>query len=450
MSGGLEPGKRFRGLLVQSELGRGAMGAAYLASHPVLRTPFVIKVFHATPESEPFREAHLAARVSSPFVVGIIDAGFEDDVPFVIQRYVDGIDLAELAGQRRAAGARLPVDVVCRIGVQVARGLHAIHQTGVVHCDVKPENLFFRGSGHTLVGDLGIAVDPSRRVGPGEIAGTPLFLSPERWLGAAPDRTSDIYALGATLHVIATGEDPFEGDDLLAVRKAHLTKEYAPPPTSDPRDAYLFAMIERMLRKAPRERYANAELVARDLDVISTPRPQLQLHGVHRARAGDIAISLVLGDLATHEADVLVSAANWRLTMDVGVAHSLSAAAGESLAEEASKYAPARMGDVVWTRAGALPATHVAHAVAALAGAVCIQRATMRTLLEADVRKARSVAFPALGAGVGDVPMELAAKLMLEATRTFGELSPVHVREVRFVMKDESAFERWVDAMSLA
>lgn len=104
MSSVLAPGQRFRGLLVQSELGRGAMGAAYLASHPVLRTPLVIKVFHATPESEPFREAHLAARVSSPFVVGVLDAGFEEGIPFVIQRYVDGIDLAELANLRRAAG----------------------------------------------------------------------------------------------------------------------------------------------------------------------------------------------------------------------------------------------------------------------------------------------------------------------------------------------------------
>lgn len=126
------------------------------------------------------------------------------------------------------------------------------------------------------------------------------------------------------------------------------------------------------------------------------------------------------------------------------------AAGGASIGEEALAHAPAAMGDVVWTGAGTLPATHVAHAVAALAGAVCIQRATLRALLDADVRRARSVALPALGAGVGGVPMDLAAKLMLEVTRTFADLMPVNVREVRFVLKEEGATERWADALSLA
>ncbi len=447
---GIAVGERFRGLLVQSELGRGAMGAAYLASHPVLRTPFVIKIAHATPDFEPFREAHLAARVSSPYVVGVIDAGMEEGVPFVVQRYVDGIDLAELANLRRAAGARLPVEVVCRIAGQVARGLHAIHQTGVVHCDIKPENLFFRGSGHTLVGDLGVAVDPSRRIAPGEVGGTPLFVSPERWRGAPPDRRSDIYALGATLHAVATGDHFFDAVDVAGVREAHLSRPYAPPTAVDPRDAYLFAVIERMLRKAPEERHANAERVARELDVVTTERPHFQLLAPGQARLGDLAIQLVRGDLSKHPADVLVSAANWRMTMEVGVAAALLAAGGATIAAEAVRHAPAAMGDVVWTGAGTLPAKHVAHAVAALAGAVCIQRATMRVLLDADLRRAGHVAFPALGAGVGGVPMELVAKLMLEATRTFAELHPAHVRQVSFVLSDEGAFERWDDALSLA
>src|SRR5260221_10405613 len=89
----LNAGDVFHGLRIHSVLGEGAMGAAYIASHPVLRTPLIIKTFKVSQDDDLFREAHLAARVQSPYVVGVIDAGYENDVPFVVQRYVDGIDL---------------------------------------------------------------------------------------------------------------------------------------------------------------------------------------------------------------------------------------------------------------------------------------------------------------------------------------------------------------------
>jgi O-acetyl-ADP-ribose deacetylase (regulator of RNase III) len=105
------------------------------------------------------------------------------------------------------------------------------------------------------------------------------------------------------------------------------------------------------------------------------------------------------------------------------------------------------MGDVVWTGAGRLRARWVAHAVAAVEGAVCLQRACLRVLLQAEVRRAQSVLFPALGTGVGDVPMDLAAKLILEATRTFAALQPTHVRHVRVVLYDERSLSRWRTVM---
>src|SRR6266850_849952 len=92
----LKIGGRFRHLLVHSKLGEGAMGAAFLTSHPILQMPLVIKTFKATVDENIFREAHLAARVVSPNVVSVLDAGYESGVPFVVQRYIDGIDLSEL------------------------------------------------------------------------------------------------------------------------------------------------------------------------------------------------------------------------------------------------------------------------------------------------------------------------------------------------------------------
>src|SRR5579884_3210791 len=153
----LKPGSVFHGLLVHSVLGEGAMGAAYLASHTILRHPMVIKTFKVPDSSDVFQEAHLAARVSSPHVVGVLDAGRDDGVAFIVQRYVDGIDLDELVERWQRLGRTLPVPAVCRLISDAAAGLHAVHQAGVVHRDVKPANIFLRGDGDAAIGDFGIA-----------------------------------------------------------------------------------------------------------------------------------------------------------------------------------------------------------------------------------------------------------------------------------------------------
>lgn len=446
----LQVGERFRSLHVHSVLGRGAMGTVYLASHEILRTPFVVKCFDAPEDPEIFREAHLAARVRSANVVGVVDAGFEGGRPFVVQRYVDGIDLRELVERRRALGVRLPLPLVCDIAVEAARGLHAIHQAGLVHCDVKPDNLFFDGRGHALVGDLGIAVDPARRAQPPtSLSGTPLYMAPERWLGAAFDHRADLYALGATLHRLATGLDYFDGPDLPSVRLAHLERAYVPPSTDVPAEAYFFAAIAQLLHKAPAARPQHAEEFARTIETIAPPLPRFVRYGDAQAHVGPLRVELVKGDLATTEADVLVSAANVQLEMKLGVAKALARAGGDAIEGEARAQGPASMGDVVWTSAGALKARWVAHAVAAMSGAVCIQRCVLRALLEADARGARSVALPALGTGVGEVPLDVAATMMLEAVATFGALAPVHLRDVRLVLLDDEALRHFRGVLRL-
>src|SRR5438067_3860430 len=119
----LQVGGYFRGLMVHSILGEGAMGAAYLASHPVLQMPLVIKTFKGSVDTNIFREAHLAARVTSPNVVSVLDAGYESGSPFITQRYIDGIDLGELIEYLKQACWRLPVSRVCRMLIDAAKGL---------------------------------------------------------------------------------------------------------------------------------------------------------------------------------------------------------------------------------------------------------------------------------------------------------------------------------------
>lgn len=440
-------GQSFRGLKVHSVLGEGGMGAAHLVSHPVLRMPLVLKTFKTAAPAQIFREAHLAARVSSPQVVSVLDAGVEEGVAFVVQRYIDGVDLEELLHATRSLGRRLPVSLVIRLLLDAARGLQAIHQAGVVHRDVKPANLFLCGSGKTMVGDFGIATEALQRQEAEPLMGTPSFMAPEQWHQATVDRRTDLYALGATAHLLATNETPFRGDSAASIGLAHVTEPYRPPTPRDPCEAYLFAVVERMLRKRPEERYDTAEHVAAALEVIAEPGPRVVGQGEDRARIGLLSLQVELGDIAAAESEVIVNAANHRLVMDRGVAAALKQAGGEALEREAQREAPAAMGQVVWTAAGALRARHVAHAVAALDGAICLQRTTLRTLLGAEERRCASVTFPALGTGVGEVPMALGAKLMLEAVCTFAALAPEHVRTVRVVLFSEEAQRVWREVL---
>jgi serine/threonine-protein kinase len=418
------------------------MGIAYLASHPVLKMPMVVKTFTVA-EDDLFREAHLAARVLSPFVVDVVDAGFDDGAPFIITRYVDGLDLSELLQRFADMRETLPIEVVIHILADVARGLHSIHQTGVIHRDIKPENLFLSGAGVALVGDFGIAVDPSRGVESSHLAGTPHYIPPEMWGRDTIDARADVYSLGATAHHVATGEPPFAAHSLSAIAHAHTELPYEPPDTADPEEAYLFAAIKRMLAKSPDDRFISAGEVARTLAPLARPLPPVRLTGRDTAEFGALHVGLTRGDLTELEADVLVNAANGELSMNVGVAAALRRKGGEAIQREALAAAPVAMGDVVWTTAGALSAQWVAHAVAALEGAVCLQRCALRVLLGARARGATSVIFPALGTGVGKVPMALGAKLVLEAIRTFAWLGPGSIEWVGIVLVDDVSLHNW-------
>ncbi len=439
----LRIGEQFRGLQVHSILGEGAMGTAYLASHTVLQMPLVIKTFRASIEENIFEEAHLAARVSSPNVVSVLDAGYEAGIPFIVQRYIDGIDLAELIEHLQQVKGRLNINMICRMMIDVAKGLHAIHQAGVIHRDVKPANLFLCGSGLATVGDFGIAFDLLKQDSAQRSAGTPRFMAPEQWQRQPLGRYTDIYALGATAHLLATNKYPFADEQLEELRGAHIARDYVPPIADGPGEAYLFSIIERALRKRPADRFSNAGELARLLKVVAEPMPQFHCNNQDEAHVGSVTVELSVGNLAEQEGDVIVNAANQQLTMNLGVANALRLRGGQSVEDEATAQAPVAMGDVIWTSAGKLDARWMAHAVAAVEGAICLQRATLRVLLQAEARQAQSVLFPALGTGIGDVPMDLAAKLMLDAIRTFAGLQPKHIRTVRIVLYAEKDRARW-------
>jgi eukaryotic-like serine/threonine-protein kinase len=441
----LRRGQPFRGVEIRNVLGSGAMGVAYLASHASLKMPVVIKLFRIATD-EPLAEAHLAARVTSSQVVPVLDAGIEQGVPFVMQRYVDGIDLGELLQIHCDARRDIPVPVLIRIGMHIFRGLSAIHVAGVIHRDIKPPNLFLAGSGEALVGDFGIAVDPHKAHAT-QVAGTPMFIAPEVWCGERATAQADLYSAAATLHLLWTKQAPFPFTDVAELQTILCSSEYRPPHTEDPISAYFGAVLATMLRRSPTERPASALASARLLERILTPAPDLRGHADGIAQVGNVAIALEHRDLCTAKADVIVSAANEQLAMRSGVGAALRRAGGDELEREAMAQGPVPMGQVVWTGPGKLGCSEVAHAVAAHDGAICIQRATLRTLFEAERRGHRTVAFPAMGTGVGGVPHGLGARLLLEAIRTFAAFEPKICRSIRIALPSPEALATWTQAL---
>jgi O-acetyl-ADP-ribose deacetylase (regulator of RNase III) len=446
----LQSGHEFNHLKIQTLLGQGAMGAVYLASHMILKVPVVVKVMKAGGSGLGFiNEARLAARVTSSHVVSVLDAGCVDGQHYIVQSYIDGIDFAELLEVGAKARLNIPATILCQMLREIALGLHAIHQAGIVHRDIKPHNLFFNGFGNSMIGDFGIAFDRSIGLDSRTVTGTPYYMAPEMWEAEHDvDRRADIYSFGATIHHMVTGSPPFLAKTTQGLMKAHLLDPYQIPPREDPGQAYLLALAAQMLRKDPSRRLKTARLAADSLSTIAAD-PSVTVIHESLCQIGELCIAVVAGDLAAAEADVLVSAANTHLHMSVGVARALRAAGGESIYQEAKAHGSANLGDVIWTKAGSLKAKYIAHAVSAWDGAVCIQRCVLRILLEAEARQVRRVAFPALGAGVGRVPMSLVATLMLEASRNFARFCPNYVKEIQIVIHsdDSSDLKQWQDVL---
>ncbi|HEY4178633.1 MAG TPA: serine/threonine-protein kinase [Kofleriaceae bacterium] len=441
----LEVGGMFRRLEIRGLLGEGAMGQAYLASHVSLRVPVVIKLFRNSTK-DPLAEAHLAARVASPWVVPVLDAGVEHGLPYVIQRYVDGIDFSELLAIHDAAQRAIPVAALVRFAVQLFYGLAAVHVAGVVHRDIKPPNLFLAGTGDALVGDLGIAVDPTgdHRA---EVAGTPMFIAPELWNGERATARTDLYSAGATLHLLWQRLPPFQGNTAMELARMHCDQPYEPVRSSDPVGAYFAAVLARLLSKAPSDRPESALGTARMLERIATPPPEVRGQRPGAAQIGDITVELEQRDITSAVTDVIVCAANEDAEMSTGVAAAVRRAGGESIYEELHARGIQTMGSVVWTTAGNLACKDIAHAVAAAKGAICIQRAVLRVLFEAERRQHISITFPALGTGVGGVPHGLGARLMLESIRTFAAFAPRHVRTIRIALPTAETLATWTAGM---
>jgi serine/threonine-protein kinase len=439
-------GPRIREYEVWGRLGEGGMSEVWLAKHGLLSVPVVIKTLRSlATESNGggvermLREARHMARVASSRVVRATDAGIHEGVPYLVQEYVDGIDLAELDRRRRKSiGVGLPLWFVAYAMMETCHALHAAHQAGVIHRDVKPSNIFGHPEVGVRLGDFGLAVRPSDPMGP-EISGTLKFMSPEQLRGGLLGRYTDVYGAGATACDLRYGHTPFSS--VVAVLDASVPPRMPLP--SSPAEAYFQHLVTWMLERDPKRRPQDALEPARHFATLARSLRPEALHlgaspvGRNDFALGRCSVCLCVGDIANAEADAIVSSANYEMKMRTGVAAALRDRGGDGIEEEAMKDGEQPLGSCLATGGGTLHARHVLHAVSAWNEASCVGRAMHRALLLADELGARTLAFPALGTGAARVSLETCAHAMATALRWHVALGGTRLERVNVFLGDE-------------
>jgi serine/threonine-protein kinase len=247
---------------LEENVGSGGMASVYRAHDRLLERPVALKMLHDhyvhdEEAVERFqREARSAAQLAHPNIVTVIDRGEDNGRPYIVYEYVGGENLKQLVVREGA----LPVPMAIDLGLQIARALECAHERGVVHRDVKPQNVLLGAEGRAKVTDFGIAHarDTAGITLTGTIMGTSDYIAPEQARGEAAGEASDIYSLGVVLFELLTGRVPYQAETPVAVAMKHVhdpvPSARAVRPDVPPR---LDALVRRCLAKAPGERFAS-------------------------------------------------------------------------------------------------------------------------------------------------------------------------------------------------
>ncbi len=227
---------------IVSALGRGGFGDVYLAQHIFFanRPQVAIKLLRASlfspKERERFiQEAQLLNVLSHPHILPILDAGMQEDLPYIVMEYAPGGSLQDRLDKN--VGQPLPIDEAITLLTQIGEALHYAHQQNIVHRDLKPDNILFNAKGEAVLADFGIAaILSSARTRDIGDAGTPAYMAPEMFEGKVSVK-SDQYSLGCIAYELVTGRKPFEveGVPIIAVQFQHAKVEPDAPTQYNPR-----------------------------------------------------------------------------------------------------------------------------------------------------------------------------------------------------------------------
>lgn len=216
---------------VRSKLARGGMSTVYLATDLRLERDVALKVLHphlATDETfldRLGREAKAAAKLSHAHVVGVLDQGNDGHTAYLVMEYIKGHTLRDVIRSKGALPPRLALALVD----PVVEGLGAAHAAGLIHRDVKPENVLIADDGRIKIGDFGLARAVTTSTSTGTLIGTVGYLSPELVLGQQADTRSDIYSVGIMLYEMLTGRQPYDGEVPIQVAYKHVNETVGPP-----------------------------------------------------------------------------------------------------------------------------------------------------------------------------------------------------------------------------
>ena len=289
------------------EIGRGGMGVVYEAEQLSLGRRVALKVMTShrvldSTQAERFRrEAGVASRIQHPGICTVFGAGVEDDVPYIAMALVEGRSLAELISEARMSGdgstfiehtpqapgstsvtpvTRAEVFRTLRMMEDAARAIHAAHEAGVVHRDLKPGNIMVTPDGNPIILDFGLAadlaLDAPALTRTGDVFGTPAYMPPEQLSGQRTDRRADVFALGVTLYEALTLHRPFNAPTRHALYEAIRESSPPHPRRYNPEiPADTAVVLETAMEKDPERRYRTARAFAEDLKRLRESRPVL-------------------------------------------------------------------------------------------------------------------------------------------------------------------------------
>src|SRR5262252_6197574 len=284
----LAPGLQLGPYEVVAALGSGGMAEVYRARDTRLGREVALKVVNESLVTNPDlvrrfeQEVRLAGSLNHPNLVAVYDVGHHEGSPFLVTELLQGESL-----RKRLARGPIPVKTALDWAAQLARGLAAAHERGVVHRDVKPDNIFVGTGGLVKLLDFGIAkLNEIAPVGAprglmdatetptggatrtGAMLGTPGYMSPEQLRGESVDARSDVFSLGAVIYEMLAGQRPFPGSLL---ESGYAILHHEPAPLSDGLPPTLVQIVNRCLEKAPARRFQSASDLAFDLELLRDP-----------------------------------------------------------------------------------------------------------------------------------------------------------------------------------
>jgi serine/threonine-protein kinase len=274
-------GQQIPGYQLLEKLGQGSMGTVYKARQMSMDRLVAIKVLLPRLVTNPEflerfrREAHLAARLSHNNIVQAIDVGSAGPLHYFVMELVEGKTIRQELDAAKVYGEREAVEII----LQIAQALQHAHRRGLVHRDVKPANIVLMADGIAKLADLGMARETDNeavaRRERGMTLGTPYYIAPEQIRARADiDGRADLYAVGATLYHMVTGQPPYPSKDVDEVMRAHLQDPLTPPDHINQQlSAGLGEVVELLMAKSRRQRYQKADDLIIDLECLLAGEP---------------------------------------------------------------------------------------------------------------------------------------------------------------------------------